>query len=451
MSLIRNISLTLIGFILLIKAGAQPQQTVEQIIAVIGDEIVLLSDVENALNESFKGKTPTAEQRCKAFETILYQKLLLHHARVDSVEVSEGDVNAQVQRRIDYFVQMLGSEEAFEEYYGKNISTLKEDFFDMVMEQMLIEKEQQEVTKGVVTTPADVVKYYKAQPIDSIPLIPEQIAYSQIVFAPKIREREINRVIHFLDSLRSDIAVGRSSMTLQAAKWSEDPGSRYKGGCYPMQRRGTFVPEYEAAVYNTDEGKFTPVFKSDFGYHFVKVVEKRGDFYESCHILMTPKVSEKDLDMAHISADSVYALIYSKKIDFKMAARQFSTDEESKNQDGQVLSPSTGGLRHEIGAIQPEVNLLLSRLQPGEITEPVLNTTEDGSKSYVIYRLDERINAHRANLDLDYEIFQNAATAQAKNKATDVWVKTKLDRTYVRIEDEYKNNCSFEFDWITNK
>jgi peptidyl-prolyl cis-trans isomerase SurA len=166
---------------------------------------------------------------------------------------------------------------------------------------------------------------------------------------------------------------------------------------------------------------------------------------------MTPKVSEKDLDMAHSNADSVYALITTKKVEFKLAARQFSTDEESKNQDGQVLSPSTGGLRHEIGAIQPEVNLLLSRLQPGEITEPVLNTTEDGSKSYVIYRLDERINAHRANLDLDYEIFQNAATAQAKNKATDLWVKTKLDRTYVRIEDAYKKDCSFEFDWITKK
>ncbi|MBM3429250.1 MAG: hypothetical protein FJX95_10760, partial [Bacteroidetes bacterium] len=195
--------------------------------------------------------------------------------------------------------------------------------------------------------------------------------------------------------------------------------------------------------------KFTPVFKSDFGYHFVKVVEKRGDFYESCHILMTPKVLDKDLDVAHTLADSVYANIKANKIDFKSAARQYSTDEDSKNQEGQVLSPSTGGLRHEIGNIQPEVNLLLSRLQPGEMTEPVLNTTEDGAKSYVIYRLDERINAHRANMDLDYEIFQNAASAQAKNKATDQWVKTKLSRTYVQIDDNYKSNCAFEFGWIT--
>jgi peptidyl-prolyl cis-trans isomerase SurA len=260
----QKLCLSAIAFLLSLCTWAQPLQAVEKIISVVGDEIILLSDLENSLNETYKGKTVTQEQRCAAFETLLYQKLLLHHARVDSVEVTESDVNAQV----------LGSEEAFEQYYGKSISLLKEDFFDMVMEQMLVEREQQEVTKGVVTTPADVLKYYKNQPSDSIPLIPEQIAYSKIEFSPKIKEREINRVIHFLDSLRADIAAGRSSMTLQAAKWSEDPGSRYKGGCYPLQRRGTFVPEYEAAVYSTDEGKFTPVFKSDFGYHFVKVVEK---------------------------------------------------------------------------------------------------------------------------------------------------------------------------------
>jgi peptidyl-prolyl cis-trans isomerase SurA len=447
----RNLWMLCLAMVLSLSALAQPQQTVEKIIATVGDEIILLSDLENSLNETYKGKTISQEQRCAAFETLLYQKLLLHHARVDSVEVTESDVNAQVERRIEYFVQMLGSEEAFEQYYGKSISLLKEDFFDMVMEQMLVEREQQEVTKGVVTTPADVLKYFKDQPKDSIPLIPEQIAFSKIEFSPKIKEREINRVIHFLDSLRADIAAGRSSMTLQAAKWSEDPGSRYKGGCYPLQRRGTFVPEYEAAVYNTDEGKFTPVFKSDFGYHFVKVVEKRGDFYESCHILMTPKVLDKDLDVAHALADSVHANIVQNKMDFKAAARQYSTDEDSKNQEGQVLSPSTGGLRHEIGSIQPEINLLLSQLQPGQMTAPVLNTTEDGAKSYVIYRLDERINAHRANMDLDYEIFQNAASTAAKSKATDQWVKSKLSRTYVQIDESLKGNCSFEFGWIEKK
>ena len=423
-------------------------QTIEKIVAVVGDEVVLLSEIENALLESAKGKTVTEEMRCKALENLLYQKLLLHHAKVDSVEVSDGDVNMQVERRIDYFVQMFGSEEAFEKYYGKSIPVLKDEFFDSVKEQLLIEKEQQEVTKNTVTTPADVLKFYKEQPSDSIPLIPEQLSYSQIVFAPKIKEKEVSKVIHFMDSIRNEIIVGRTSMTLQAAKWSEDPGSKYKGGCYPLQRRGTFVPEYEAAVYNTDEGKFTPVFKSDFGYHFVKVIQKRGEFYETCHILMTPKVSESDLDKAHVLADSIYTALKKESMSFHDATLQYSTDEETKNQDGQVMNPQTGGVKHEIGGMDPEISLILSRMKPGEISAPVLSTTVDGIKRYVIYRLDGRINAHKANMDLDYEIFQNAAAANAKKKSTDKWVQNKLKRTYVRIEDEYKNKCSFEFKWI---
>jgi peptidyl-prolyl cis-trans isomerase SurA len=444
-------------FVLLFVLGAscsvlsQPTlQVVDEIIGVVGDEIILMSDLENALLETFKGKAAPIEARCQAFENLLYQKLLLHHAKVDSVEVDDSEVQLQVDKRINYFVQMLGSEEAFETYYGKSIPVLKEDFFDTVKDQLLIEKEQQEVTKNSVTTPADVLKYFQSQPADSIPLIPEQISYSQIVFAPKIREKEITQVIHHLDSLRNEIQAGRTSMTLQAAKWSEDPGSKYKGGCYPLQKRGTFVPEYEAAVYNTDEGKFTPVFKSDFGYHFVKVVEKRGDYYESCHILMTPKIKDKDLEMAHQLADSAYQQIKSKSIEFKEAAVRYSSDEESKNQEGQVISPITGGLKHEIGNLEPEINLILSRMKPGEISEPILSTTMDGAKRYVIYRLDDRVNAHKANLDLDYEIFQNAATAETKRIATDNWVKSKLSRTYIQTDETYRN-CEFEFIWLNKK
>lgn len=447
----KNVLVLLFTLMVETLAFCQPNlKTVDEIIGVVGDEIVLLSDLENALVETFKGKPAPKEARCQAFENLLYQKLLLHHAKVDSVEVDDSEVQLQVDKRINYFVQMLGSEEAFENYYGKSIPVLKEEFFDTVKDQLLIEKEQQEVTKNSITTPADVLKYYQEQPKDSIPLIPEQIGYSQIVFAPKIREKEITQVIHHLDSIRNDIIAGRTSMTLQSAKWSEDPGSKYKGGCYPLQKRGTFVPEYEAAVYNTDEGKFTPVFKSDFGYHFVKVIEKRGDYYESCHILMTPKVKDKDLEVAHQLADSAYLQLKNQALTFKEAALRYSSDEESKNQEGQVMSPVTGGLKHEIGNLDPEINLILSRMKPGEVSEPILSTTADGAKRYVIYRLDDRINAHKANLDLDYEIFQNAATSETKRKATDNWVKTKLNRTYIQTDEEFRS-CAFEFIWLNNK
>jgi peptidyl-prolyl cis-trans isomerase SurA len=163
---------------------------------------------------------------------------------------------------------------------------------------------------------------------------------------------------------------------------------------------------------------------------------------------MTPKVSELDLDKAHLLADSIYAALKKETLNFHDATVQFSTDEETKNQEGQVMNPQTGGVKHEIGGLDPEISLILSRMKPGEISAPVLSTTVDGVKRYVIYRLDGRINAHKANMDLDYEIFQNAAAANAKKKSTDKWVQNKLKRTYIRIEDEFKNKCSFEFKWI---
>jgi peptidyl-prolyl cis-trans isomerase SurA len=242
---------------------------------------------------------------------------------------------------------------------------------------------------------------------------------------------------------------GKTSMTLQAAKWSEDPGSRYKGGCYPLQRKGSFVPEYEAAVMNTPEGNYSPVFKSDYGYHFVKVVEKRGDFYESCHILMSPKTFEDDLTQAKIKLDSLASDIRAGKITFPQAASRYSTDKNTANQEGRVADIQTGS-KHNVANLEPETNLALSALQVGEITEPLLIKKADGSQSYVMYRLDNRIPAHRATMELDFEIFKIGAEDSASQKITDDWVTKKIQGTYVSVDPEFAP-CGFDFSWVKNK
>ncbi|MFA9220348.1 MAG: peptidylprolyl isomerase, partial [Sediminibacterium sp.] len=242
---------------------AQPGKTIDKIIGGVGAEVVLLSDLENAKFELTQGKSQLpAGKECSIFENLMYQKLLLHQAKVDSVEVTDGEVNAQVEKRITYYVEMLGSVEQFETYYGKPISQLKVDFFDMIRDQLLTQKKQEEITKNVKITPSQVLKYYQSLPVDSLPLIGEQVQYSQIVIAPLIPESENQQVIHFLDSVRNDIASGRTSMTIQARRHSEDPGSKFKGGCYDMIKKGSFVPEYESAIFTTDEGNYSPVFKS---------------------------------------------------------------------------------------------------------------------------------------------------------------------------------------------
>jgi peptidyl-prolyl cis-trans isomerase SurA len=386
--------------------------------------------------------------RCSVYENLLYQKLLLNQAKLDSIEVSDGEVQSQVERRIDYFIQMFGSVEEFEKYYGKSQAQLKEEYFDLIKDQLLVQKMQDNVTSKVKVTPADVLRYYQTVPKDSIPLIGEQVEYSKIEIAPKVRDSEVQRIMHMMDSIRMNLANGKSSMTLEAAKWSEDPGSKYKGGCYPLQRKGSFVPEYEAAVYNTPEGSYSPVFSTVYGYHFVKVIEKRGEFYESCHILMSPKVKSADLDEARQNLDKVVASIKD-TLTFSQAALRFSTDEESKNQGGKVINPSTGGTRHDVSTLSSELNLVFMSMKPGDRSDAILVSAEDGKQAYVVYHLDSRLPAHAANMKDDYEIFKQVAEARAKQMETDKWVKKKIAATFIKTDPEYAG-CSSQFAWPKN-
>jgi len=437
--------------ILLFPAYAFSQQVVDRIIGVVGNEIVLQSDLESSIMEMTEGKGGAGvKERCAAYENIVYQKLLLNQSKLDSLEVSDGEVEAQVERRLAYFTQMFGSVEEFEKYYGKSSSQLKDEYFDLIKDQLLVQKMQDEINKNTKVTPADVLRYYNSVPKDSLPLIGEQVEYSKIAIDPEVRETERTRIIHFMDSLRMNLVNGKTSMTLEAAKWSEDPGSKYKGGCYPMQRKGSFVPQYEAAVFNTPEGTYSPVFLSDFGYHFVKVIEKRGEFYESCHILMSPKIKPGDLDEARIKLEKIGPALKTDTLTFIEAATRFSTDDDTRNQGGRVLNPATGGTKHDVSGLSSELNLVLLNMKVGDISDAILVTKEDGTQAYVIYRLDNRIAAHAANMKDDYEIFKQVAESDAKQKESDKWVRRKIATTYISVNEDFQG-CTFQFPWIKNK
>jgi peptidyl-prolyl cis-trans isomerase SurA len=432
-------------------AFAQPPgKLIDKIIGVAGGEILLHSELESTILELTEGRGGgTQEERCASYENLMYQKLLLNQAKLDSIEVSDAEVNSQVQRRLEYFIQMFGSVEEFEKYYGKSQAQLRDEYFELIQDQLLVQRMSDNITKNVRVTPADVLRYYNTVPKDSIPLIGEQVEFSKIQINPQIRETERSRIIHVLDSIRLNLVNGRSSMTLEAAKWSEDPGSRYKGGCYPLQRKGSFVPEYEAAVYNTPEGTYSPVFSTVYGYHFVKVVEKRGEFYESCHILMSPKILPEDLTIARKTLEDLLPVIRD-SMDFQSAAMKFSTDEVTKNQGGRVLNPATGGTRHDVAGLTSELNLILMSMKPGDISEPVLVTGDDNIQSYVVYRLDNRIPAHPANMKDDYEIFRQVAENKAKLEETDKWIKRKIAETYILVDPDYLT-CKTQFPWVKNK
>ena len=442
-------SVILVFFFCASQAIAQPGKVVDRIIGVVGNEIILQSDLESSVLEMTEGKgSDDAALRCSVYENLLYQKLLLNQSKLDSLEVSDGEVQSQVERRIEYFIQMFGSVEEFEKYYGKSQSQLKEEYFDLIKDQLLVQKMQESVTSKVKVTPADVLRYYQTVPKDSIPLIGEQVEYSKIQIAPKVRDAEVQRIINMMDSIRMNLVNGKSSMTLEAAKWSEDPGSKYKGGCYPLQRKGSFVPEYEAAVSNTPEGSYSPVFSTVYGYHFVKVIEKRGDFYESCHILMSPKIKSDDLDEARLKLEGVVASI-GDTLSFAQAALKFSTDEDSKNQGGRVINQASGGTRHDVGTLSSELNLVFMGMKPGDRSDAIVATSDDGKQSYVVYHLDSRLPAHDANMKDDYEIFKQVAEARAKQIETDKWVKKRIASTFIKTDPEYLG-CETQFAWPKN-
>lgn len=428
-----------------------PGKVVDKIIGVVGSEILLQSELEAAMLEMSEGKSSgNAMERCNVYENLIYQKLLLNQSKLDSIEVSDGEVQSQVEQRLDYFVNMFGSLEEFEKYYGKTSAQLRDEYFDLIKDQLLVQRMQDQITKGTQVTPADVTRYYNSLDKDSIPLIGEQIEYSKISISPPIRDEERVRVMHMLDSIRMNLVAGKSSMTLEAAKWSEDPGSKYKGGCYPLQRKGTFVPEYEAAVYNTPEGSYSTVFSSVFGYHFVKVIEKRGELYESCHILMTPKIQPLDLDSCRITLEKILPILRNDTTDFFRAAVKYSNDKDTKNQGGRVINPATGGTKHEVSGLSSELNLMMMTMKPGNISEPVLVNNQDGTQAYVVYRLDRRIPAHAANLKDDYEIFKRVTEAQTRQKSTDKWVAKKIATTAISVDEDFAS-CKFQFPWNKNK
>jgi peptidyl-prolyl cis-trans isomerase SurA len=440
----------LIFVLALIPMGLRAQiqgELIDKIIGVVGNEIVLYSDLQNAILEMTQGKTRVLpEEECAIVEGLMFNKLLLHQSKVDSLEVGDSDVETEMERRLARLVGYFGSIEEFEKYYNKTITQLKAEFREDIRDQLLTQKMQQEITTGVSVTPAQVTEFFNKIPTDSLPLIGVQVQYAQILMKGEIRDSERQRVKHFLDSIRTDIINGKSTMLLQAAKWSEDPGSRAKGGCYDLQSKGTFDPAYEAAVDVTPEGGYSSIFETVFGYHFVKVVEKRGNFYEACHILMAPKVSPSDFEDARLRLDSVRSEILAGRMTFEEGATGFSQDEDSKNQQGMVLNPASGGFKFEASEVPPAVNLVLDKLKPGEVSTPVLVELPDGTFAYAVYKMVSRIEAHRANMENDYLIFKNMAQQELEQTKTLKWVKKKLGETYTSVDPKYAA-CEFQFPW----
>ena len=430
------------------RAQAQPaRQMIDGIIAIVGDEPVLYSDVASRIEQARQGGERVDDATvCSQLEDLMYEKLLLDQARLDSVVVDEAQVDAELDQRIRYFISQVGSEQKLEEFYGKSISTIKAEFREKVRDQMLIQQMQEQVIGDVRVTPREVEKFFNNIPKDSLPLINAQVEFSQIVKAPKPGEEEVRRVRRKLEEFREGLASGAKDFCVLATLYSEDPGSKEHCGELGMVQQGTMVPVFDAVAMSLKEGEVSQVFETEYGFHIMRMIERRGEEYNAQHILLKPQTTSAEQQAVRHLLDSLATEVRLGRADFGKLASEISDDEESKAMNGSVVQPNTNSTRWAMGELDQGDFFVIDKLKAGEVSDPVPFTMADGSKGLRIIRLTVRTEPHVANLKDDYQLMQRAAENRTKDDAVTDWAQQKIKDTYVHISEGY-TGCPFRHQW----
>jgi peptidyl-prolyl cis-trans isomerase SurA len=437
-------TLTIFSFAL----KAQEGKTVDGIIAVVGDKILLKSELENQIvSLKSQGIIIDNETKCQIIEELLFQKLMLHHAEIDSVSVTDAQVEGEMGRRLNYFISQIGSEKKLEQFYKKSIQEIKDELRDIVREQLIGQMMQQNITSGVKVTPKEVKAFFDALPEDSIPMINSEIEVAQILINANQSDRVRADARERLTGIRERILKGEQFSTL-AILYSEDEGSAKKGGELGFMGRADLVPEFSAALFKLKNNKtVTEIIETQFGFHIIQMIERRGQKVNSRHILVKIKDDEEEIIKAKQKADSVYNLIFTDTLTFGQLALKYSTDDKTKKSEGLIVNPQTGTSVFEIDQVDPQIYYVVEKMKAGEISKPVPAESFDGKKGYRIIKLISKTEPHKASFETDYAKVQEAAMANKNNEATNKWIALKLGSTYFKIDDEYKG-CTFENNWI---
>lgn len=430
---------------------AQPgnEKVVDQVVAVVGNNIILLSDVEAQYNQFLSQTSLRGEElRCRIIDQLLLNKLLLHHAGIDSVTVTDDQVDQKLNQNMSYYIQQIGSVEALEKYYGKSVSELKEEFRPMIRDQLITQQMQSKVTGGVTASPSDVKNFFESIPPDSLPLINSEVEYSQIIKDVKVSDEQKQKARDEIDTLRQRILNGEDFSTL-AILYSQDKESAKQGGELGFVNRGDLVPEFEAAAFRLKSlTETSPVIETQFGFHIIQLIERRGDKINCRHILIHSKVTADDLINAQKESENITKLIREDKMTFAAAAEKFSDDKDTKLNGGVVMNPATGSAHFESDAVDPTVLFQLDKMEVGDVSNPMITTTREGKQAYRILLLKSRSQPHRLNLKDDYQRLQELAMTDKQNRVLEQWRNKKKALTYIRIADDYKN-CSTLSDWFT--
>ncbi|MGN0033501.1 MAG: peptidylprolyl isomerase [Candidatus Limimorpha sp.] len=444
-------SILVFVILLAIMPAYGQQQVIDKVAAVVGKNVILQSDIEEQylqyrLQGGIKGNASSI--RCEILEELLFQKLLLNQAELDSIEVTDEQVNSEMEYRLRYFINQLGSQEKLEKYYNKSINEIKDELRGIIRDQKMVEEVQGNIIAGLKASPSDVRDFYRSIPKDSIPMVNSQYEIAQLVKKPPITLDEKLAVKERLYTLRSRILKGERFSTL-ALLYSEDPGSAKKGGELGFHGRGELAPEFEAAAFALKDGEISEVVETEFGFHIIQLIERRGDYVNVRHILLTVKVSPEALEKAYLELDSIATLIRNDSITFEEAVAKFS-DEDDKVNGGYLVNPNTGSTLFAAEELDPQVSVVINRLDVGQVSSPVPMKTKNDKDAYRLLIIKKKTNPHKANLNDDYALIQNWTMQKKRQEALNKWITAKSKKAYVKISDEYCS-CDFKFDWNIQK
>lgn len=420
----------------------------EEVVWIVGDEAIFKSDIEEQYLQLQYERTPIeGNPYCVIPEQIAIEKLFLHQAKIDTIEVANSTVQQSVDARINYFIANLGSKEKVEEYFRKPLPEIREQLMNTVRDQYTIQQVQSNLTKDVKATPADVRKFYNSIPKDSLPLIQKQVEVEIITINPVIPQQEIDEVKSRLRDYAQRVNNGESDFATLALLYSED-GSAMTGGEIGFKSRNDLVTEYANVAFNlNDPKKVSKIVETEFGYHIIQLIEKRGDRINTRHILLKPKVSQKDLDSAVAKLDSLRKDIVANKYTFEQAALYVSQDKDSRNNKGLMMNPNTHTTLFEMADLPDDIGKVVDKLNVGEMSEPFITINQSNNRQQVaMVKLVRRIEAHKADLAEDFQVLKTMYENQRKSDIIDEWVKEKQSKTYVHISEGWRD-CEFKYDW----
>lgn len=437
---LKYINKTAIALLLMVLIGSKTQsQVIDGVVAVVDDKIILKSDLDIQLGQiKEQNYTITEDLSCEVLNQLIVDKIFVVQAGIDSIEVTNDEVDSELNRRIEYFISMFGSSEKLEEYYGKSLFDLKEEFRDDIYQQLLSDKMRGQAFADLDVTPEEVMEFYNSIPIDSLPYFNAEVEVGQIVVyaEPTILQKRTAK--EKAEKIRQDIIDG-SSFGFQALLYSDDPGSASNDGELGYVKRGQFVPEFEAIAFRLEKDEISEVVETEFGYHIIQMIDRKGDRINTRHILITPDIDNENLLNAQEKTNEIHDELITKKITYQEAVSKYSKDEQSKQNGGLMTNPNSGTTFFEMSQLDGNVALALDEMEVGDISEVMAYTALDGKTGYRILFLQSESPAHLASIDTDYSKIKAVAKQAKQNMEMEKWLAKKAENIYIKVVEDYQH------------